>query len=143
MTKLSVFSGWFVPFGKRERLSFFLSNIVLFFLGLIVYIIFGIYYFSQFLLILSKKISFSNSLIFVFLVGLFLFYIGTVFIIQRLRDIGIKNNKVFLIIFLSLLVTYIIEIFTNNDIFSFIVAFIYTIFFLFLLFCPSNYLNRN
>ena len=42
-----VFSGWFVPFGQRKRLSFFLSNILLLLLTLIIYAIFYIYFLSQ------------------------------------------------------------------------------------------------
>jgi uncharacterized membrane protein YhaH (DUF805 family) len=137
-----VFRGWFVPFGQRKRLSFFLSNILLLLLTLIIYAIFGIYFLSQFLLMFTKQFQFSYSLIFVFLVGLFLLYITIMFIIQRLRDIGVKNNKIFIFIFLSLFVIHITDVLLFSNILSNILGYIYLLSFLFLLFCPSNYLNR-
>jgi hypothetical protein len=39
-----VFSGWFVLSGQRKRLSFFLSNILLLLLALIIYGVFSIYF---------------------------------------------------------------------------------------------------
>lgn len=139
----TIFSGWFVPSGERKRLSFFLSNILLLLLTLIVYGIFSVYFFSQFLLIFTQKFSFSNSLLFVFFVGLIFLYIGTMFIIQRLRDIGVKNNKILIFVFICLFVTHIIDIFLPSNILSTIISIVDVIFFLFLLFCPSNYLNLS
>jgi uncharacterized membrane protein YhaH (DUF805 family) len=138
-----VFSGWFVPFGQRKRLSFLLSNIVLFLLTLIIYGIFLIFFVAQFLLIFTQKFTFSNYFVFVFLVGLFLLYIGIMLIIQRLRDVGVKNNKILIFVFLSLFVIHIIDILLLGNTLSTILTITYVAFFLFLLFCPSNYLNRN
>ena len=138
-----VLSGWFVPFGQRKRLSFFLSNILLLLLTLIIYGVFGIYFLSQFLLIFTKEFQFSNSLIFVFLVGLFLLYITIMFIIQRLRDIGVKNNKILIFVFLSLFVIHITDVLLFSTILSNILGYVYLLCFLFLLFCPTNYLNRS
>ena len=138
-----VFSGWFIPFGQRKRLSFFLSNIVLLLLTLIIYGIFFIFFLAQFLLIFTQKFTFSNYFVLVFLVGLFLLYIGIMLIIQRLRDVGVKNNKVLIFVFLSLFVIHIIDVLLFDNTLSTILAIAYLAFFLFLLFCPSNYLNRS
>ena len=138
-----VFSGWFVPFGQRKRLSFLLSNIVLFLLTLIIYGIFLIFFLAQFLLIFTQKFTFSNYFVFVFLVGLFLLYIDTMLIIQRLRDVGVKNNKILIFVFLSLIVIHIIDVLLFGNTLSTILTIAYVAFFLFLLFCPSNYLNRS
>jgi uncharacterized membrane protein YhaH (DUF805 family) len=138
-----VFSGWFVPFGQRKRLSFFLSNVVLLLLTLIIYGIFFIFFLAQFLLIFTQKFTFSNYFLLVFLVGLFLLYIGIMLIIQRLRDVGVKNNKILIFVFLSLFVIHIIDVLLLGNTLSIILTITYVAFFLFLLFCPSNYLNRN
>jgi len=138
-----VFSGWFVPFGQRKRLSFFLSNVVLLLLTLIIYGIFFIFFLAQFLLIFTQKFTFSNYFVLVFLVGLFLLYIGIMLIIQRLRDVGVKNNKILIFVFLSLFVIHIIDVLLFDNTLSTILAIAYVAFFLFLLFCPSNYLNRS
>ena len=138
-----VFSGWFVPFGQRKRLSFLLSNIVLLLLTLIIYGIFFIFFLAQFLLIFTQKFTFSNYFVLVFLVGLFLLYIGIMLIIQRLRDVGVKNNKILIFVFLSLFVIHIIDVLLFDNTLSTILAIAYVTFFLFLLFCPSNYLNRS
>jgi uncharacterized membrane protein YhaH (DUF805 family) len=138
-----VFSGWFVPFGQRKRLSFLLSNIVLLLLTLIIYGIFFIFFLAQFLLIFTQKFTFSNYFVLVFLVGLFLLYIGIMLIIQRLRDVGVKNNKILIFVFLSLFVIHIIDVLLFDNTLSTILAIAYVAFFLFLLFCPSNYLNRS
>jgi uncharacterized membrane protein YhaH (DUF805 family) len=138
-----VFSGWFVPFGQRKRLSFFLSNIVLLLLTLIIYGIFFIFFLAQFLLIFTQKFTFSNYFVLVFLVGLLLLYIGIMLIIQRLRDVGVKNNKILIFVFLSLFVIHIIDVLLFDNTLSTILAIAYVAFFLFLLFCPSNYLNRS
>jgi uncharacterized membrane protein YhaH (DUF805 family) len=138
-----VFSGWFVPFGQRKRLSFFLSNVVLLLLTLIIYGIFFIFFLAQFLLIFTQKFTFSNYFVLVFLVGLFLLYIGIMLIIQRLRDVGVKNNKILIFVFLSLFVIHIIDVLLFDNTLSTILAIAYVTFFLFLLFCPSNYLNRS
>jgi uncharacterized membrane protein YhaH (DUF805 family) len=140
---IGVFSGWFVPFGQRKRLSFFLSNIVLLLLTLIIYGIFFIFFLAQFLLIFTQKFTFSNYFVLVFLVGLFLLYIGIMLIIQRLRDVGVKNNKILIFVFLSLFVIHIIDVLLFDNTLSTILAIAYVAFFLFLLFCPSNYLNRS
>ena len=138
-----VFSGWFVPFGQRKRLSFLLSNIVLLLLTLIIYGIFFIFFLAQLLLIFTQKFTFSNYFVLVFLVGLFLLYIGIMLIIQRLRDVGVKNNKILIFVFLSLFVIHIIDVLLFDNTLSTILAIAYVAFFLFLLFCPSNYLNRS
>ena len=138
-----VFSGWFVPFGQRKRLSFFLSNVVLLLLTLIIYGIFFIFFLAQFLLIFTQKFTFSNYFVLVFLVGLFLLYIGIMLIIQRLRDVGVKNNKILIFVFLSLFVIHIIDVLLFDNTLSTILAIAYVAFFLFLLFCPSNYLNHS
>jgi uncharacterized membrane protein YhaH (DUF805 family) len=148
-----VFSGWFVPSGQRKRLSFFLSNILLLLLTLIIYGVFGIYFLYQSFLSIftkefqfsnfTKEFQFSNSLIFVFLVGLFLLYITIMFIIQRLRDIGVKNNKILIFVFLSLFVIHITDALLFSAILSNILGYVYLLCFLFLLFCPTNYLNRS
>jgi uncharacterized membrane protein YhaH (DUF805 family) len=64
-------------------------------------------------------------------------------IIQRLRDVGVKNNKILIFVFLSLFVIHIIDVLLFDNTLSTILAIAYVAFFLFLLFCPSNYLNRS
>jgi uncharacterized membrane protein YhaH (DUF805 family) len=154
MNKLNAFNNWFLPTGKRERLSFFLSNIFLILSSFVISFIFGLTFSTKIKndiapLMLFQEKSFSYSYLFtftfIFLIGLYLVmvYIGIVFITQRLRDVGIKNIKVFILTILFLLVIRHITVVLDNNPFSTIIDVILSIFFLFLLFCPSNYLNRS
>lgn len=151
-----VFSGWFFPDGTRNRVSFFLSNIFVILSGFVISFIFGLTFSTKIKndiapLMLFQEKSFSYSYLFtftfIFLISLYLamVYIGIVFITQRLRDIGIKNFQIFIFVFLFLFlfIIHIVDVLLFGNTLSTILTIADIAFFLFLLFCPSNYLNRS